>query len=181
MGSIKASDSAVRKQTIEKTVEAAVIDTPLGRLGLRLSDGALAAVDFLPSDAPLSYDGLSAEMTEIVGRFRRYFAGDAQAFDGLAISEEDGTPFQKDVWRALKAIPYGQTRSYAEIARQLNKPGASRAIGQANRRNPLPIVVPCHRVITADGGLGGYQGTQGLEVKRALLALESSKATPSRA
>lgn len=81
-----------------------------------------------------------------------------------------GTPFQKRVWNALMAIPYGETRSYKDIARYIGCPKGCRAVGQANGANPVPILVPCHRVISAGGGLGGYSG--GLEIKKALLRLE---------
>jgi O-6-methylguanine DNA methyltransferase len=82
-----------------------------------------------------------------------------------------GTRFHQDVWRALQEIPYGETRSYKEIAEAISNPKAVRAVGQANGRNPIPIVVPCHRVIRHDGGLGGFGG--GLHLKEQLLALEA--------
>ena len=82
-----------------------------------------------------------------------------------------GTPFQQSVWTLLQDIPYGETRSYAQIAAALGRPKAVRAVGQANGANPLPIIIPCHRVIQTDGSLGGYGG--GLAIKRALLALET--------
>ena len=83
----------------------------------------------------------------------------------------DGTPFQVKVWRAVAEIPYGQTRAYGEVARRIRRPNAVRAVGAANGQNPLPIVIPCHRVIGSNGSLTGYGG--GLPIKRALLALES--------
>jgi len=99
----------------------------------------------------------------------RYFAGSLRDF---AIPLDlQGTPFQKDVWRELLKIPYGETRSYGDIARALGKPGASRAVGRANGDNFVAVVVPCHRVIEAGGGLRGYGG--GLERKKRLLVLES--------
>jgi methylated-DNA-[protein]-cysteine S-methyltransferase len=98
-----------------------------------------------------------------------YFAGDRQTFD-LPLRPE-GTAFQLQVWRELCNIPYGATISYAELARRVGRPGAARAVGAANGRNPLPIVVPCHRVIGADGTLTGYGG--GLECKRRLLEHEA--------
>lgn len=98
-----------------------------------------------------------------------YFAGELRDFElDLAPS---GTPFQLQVWEALRAIPYGQTASYGEIARSVGQPGAARAVGGANNRNPLAIVVPCHRVIGSGGSLTGYGG--GLPRKRQLLALEA--------
>lgn len=97
-----------------------------------------------------------------------YFAGARRDFD-LPLAP-DGNPFQQRVWSLLRGIPYGQTRSYGELARHLGRPGAARAVGSANARNPLPIVVPCHRVIGADGTLTGYAG--GLRLKAFLLELE---------
>ena len=87
-----------------------------------------------------------------------------------------GTPFQMKVWQALREIPYGRTASYGEIARKIGSPGASRAVGGANHRNPLPIVIPCHRVIGANGRLVGFGG--GLEIKEALLRLERNHLSP---
>lgn len=97
-----------------------------------------------------------------------YFAGERTEFD-LAL-HPSGTPFQLKVWDALRTIPYGEVRSYGEIAEQIGKPGAARAVGLANGRNPISIIVPCHRVIGASGALTGYGG--GLERKQALLDLE---------
>ena len=110
----------------------------------------------------------SAALGEARRQLTEYFAGARRAFDlPLAAS---GTPFQRRVWEALRRIPYGETISYGELARRIGKPTASRAVGAANGRNPIAIVVPCHRVIGADGTLIGYGG--GLPVKEALLALE---------
>ena len=97
-----------------------------------------------------------------------YFAGELKLFDLTLVPE--GTEFQQRVWKRLLKIAYGKTVSYGEIAKKLGNPGASRAVGLANGRNPLPIVIPCHRVIGADGSLTGYGG--GMSIKRALLALE---------
>lgn len=104
-----------------------------------------------------------------------YFAGRLRVFD-LPL-DEGGTSFQRQVWQALRAIPYGRTCSYAELAAAVGRPRACRAVGNANGRNPLPIVTPCHRVIHADGGLGGYSA--GLAVKRFLLALERGVCLPA--
>ena len=97
-----------------------------------------------------------------------YSAGKRQAFD-LPVRLE-GTAFQTRVWQALSNIPFGETRSYQDIAREIGRPGASRAVGQANHHNPLAPIVPCHRVVNSTGGLGGYGG--GMELKRTLLELE---------
>lgn len=99
-----------------------------------------------------------------------YFAGKRREFD-LPL-DAHGTPFQKRVWNALRRIPYGETRSYGDIARAAGSPKGARAVGMANHNNPIGIVVPCHRVIASDGSLGGYGG--GLELKRRLLELEAA-------
>jgi O-6-methylguanine DNA methyltransferase len=100
-----------------------------------------------------------------------YFAGQRREFE-LALAPV-GTEFQLKVWNALRAIPYGAIRNYADIARAIGQPGAARAVGQANGCNPLPIVIPCHRVIASDGTIGGYSG--GLAIKHRLLALEGAE------
>ena len=115
-------------------------------------------------------------MHETTRQLRLYFAGELQIFN-LPL-EMVGTEFQKKVWAALVTIPYGETRSYTEIAVQIGAPRAVRAVGAANGRNPIPIVVPCHRVIGASGSLVGFGG--GLEWKRLLLDLEAKHAGRSR-
>jgi methylated-DNA-[protein]-cysteine S-methyltransferase len=124
--------------------------------------------------ASLEINGASAVASEehfknLVHRFQAYYSGQKATFpDKLDLGE--ATPFQRQVWEACREIPYGETKSYAWIARQTGKPGAARAAGQALGKNPLPIVVPCHRVLSSDGGLGGFTG--GLATKKRLLALE---------
>jgi methylated-DNA-[protein]-cysteine S-methyltransferase len=118
----------------------------------------------------------SRVMRETIRQLRLYFAGELQIFD-LPL-ELVGTEFQKKVWAALVTIPYGETRSYTQIAAQIDAPRAVRAVGAANGRNPIPIVVPCHRVIGASGSLVGFGG--GLERKRLLLDLEAKHAGRSR-
>lgn len=108
---------------------------------------------------------------EAVRQLEEYFRGDREQFD-LEL-EMAGTAFQRRVWEALLTIPYGQTRSYGEIARQIGAPGASRAVGLANGHNPIGIIVPCHRVIGANGKMTGYGG--GIERKELLLGLERSR------
>jgi methylated-DNA-[protein]-cysteine S-methyltransferase len=109
---------------------------------------------------------------EAVTRIREYFRGKPVDFeDKLDLSS--GTKFQKKVWASCRSIPYGQTRSYGWIARQIGKPGASRAVGNALGKNPIPIIIPCHRVLAADGGIGGFSG--GLSAKLRLLKLEGVK------
>ncbi|MFN0144354.1 MAG: methylated-DNA--[protein]-cysteine S-methyltransferase [Mycobacterium sp.] len=107
---------------------------------------------------------------DVVTQLNAYFAGTSTEFDiDLRL---DGTDFQRRVWSALQTIPHGQTRSYGQIAEQIGSPAASRAVGLANGRNPISIIVPCHRVIGSSGGLTGYGG--GIERKRTLLELEMS-------
>lgn len=110
----------------------------------------------------------SAPVREAVHQLNEYFSGKRRAFN-LAIAPA-GTEFQRQVWLALAQIPYGEVISYAELARAVGRPHAFRAVGQANGANPIPIIVPCHRVIAANGTIGGYGG--GLRTKRELLALE---------
>jgi methylated-DNA-[protein]-cysteine S-methyltransferase len=143
--------------------------TPIGPLTLIADDDGLRGVRFATERSRVS-DGDSAEpdhpvLVETVRQLDEYFAGERRQFD-LPLRPV-GTAFQLAAWRALRAIPYGRTVSYGEQARRLGHPGRARAVGAANGRNPLPIVVPCHRVIGADGSLTGFGG--GLEVKAWLL------------
>ncbi len=103
-------------------------------------------------------------------QLRQYFDGERDRFD-LELAPR-GSAFQQQVWRQLLDIPAGETRTYSEIARRLGRPGAARAVGRANATNPIPIIVPCHRVIGADGSLTGYAG--GLPIKRSLLEIEGA-------
>ena len=144
------------------------IDTPIGPLGLIASDRALLSVRF-HSQQPT--EGRSPVLDDARRELEEYFAGERVAFD-LAL-ELHGTDFQRECWLALASIPYGQTVSYGEQARRLGLgPDAARAVGAANGRNPLPIVLPCHRVIGADGSLTGFGG--GLPTKRFLLEHEGA-------
>jgi O-6-methylguanine DNA methyltransferase len=116
------------------------------------------------------FEDSSSPMCPFVSELEEYFAGQRREFTFPL--DLRGTDFQKACWQALLAIPYGETRTYADIARAVGKPTAFRAVGMANNRNPIAIVVPCHRVIASDGTLCGYGG--GLEVKRKLLELEGA-------
>ena len=148
------------------------VESPLGPILLAGTETGLRIVSFLSGDDPISPEGAWREepnaFAEAVRQIRAYFARELRSFT-LAL-EPYGTPFQLAVWEALRAIPYGKTLSYGELARRIGKPAAVRAVGAANGRNPLPLVVPCHRVIGADGSLTGYHG--GLAIKERLLALE---------
>ena len=126
---------------------------------------ALAELDLGQDTARVSFE----RFDETVSRIREFFRGKPVDFrDRLDLSA--GTEFQKKVWSSCRSIPYGQTRSYGWIAARIGQPGASRAVGNALSKNPIPIIIPCHRVLVADGGIGGFSG--GLEVKRQLLKLE---------
>ena len=146
------------------------IASPCGEL-IAISDGeSLTSLEF-PGRGP-SPSGATRDdgpFREVRAQLDAYFAGERRAFD-LPLAA-DGTPFQRDVWAALVAIPYGATTSYGELARAIGRPAAVRAVGAANGANPIAIVVPCHRVIGKDGTLTGYGG--GLPRKRLLLALEA--------
>jgi methylated-DNA-[protein]-cysteine S-methyltransferase len=155
----------------DSVISHAVIATPLGAMRVTTNGRAILAFEF---DAPeVSSEVLPPQARELVDALRRrvdaYFAGEHVVFD-LPLAPV-GTPFQSGVWDALRGIPYGETVSYAEIARRVGRPSAMRAVGAANGRNPIAILIPCHRVIGANGTLTGYGG--GLDRKQALLALEA--------
>ncbi|AJE43221.1 methylated-DNA--[protein]-cysteine S-methyltransferase [Streptomyces nodosus] len=153
-----------------------VIDSPYGPLTLVADDGALCGLYMVgqrhrppeetfgePDEEPFG---------ETIEQLRAYFEGELKDFTlELCLA---GTPFQRKVWEQLRLIPYGETRSYGELADALGNPGASRAVGLANGRNPIGIIVPCHRVVGANGSLTGYGG--GLDRKKRLLDFESSAA-----
>jgi methylated-DNA-[protein]-cysteine S-methyltransferase len=148
------------------------MESPVGALRL-VSDGqALTSLMFDPQHQPVGErDDAHPVLAEAVAQLEAYFAGDRKDFD-LPLAAA-GTPFQQRVWAALREIGYGETATYGEIARRLGMPpGASRAVGLANGRNPIAIVVPCHRVIGSNGKLTGYAG--GLDRKERLLSLEQS-------
>jgi len=153
------------------------INSPVGPLVLAASDAGLHALEFAASRHPVRRDASWREVANsdhhpVLRRAQdqldEYFAGARRVFE-LPLAPQ-GTAFQRQVWTTLAGIPYGQTISYAELARRVARPLASRAVGGANGRNPLSIVLPCHRVIGANGSLTGYGG--GLAVKQFLLRLE---------
>lgn len=144
------------------------ITTPLGEMTALEENGALTRLDF-GKNAPAGAEYQETELLkEVHKQITEYFSGTRHEF-ALPLAPH-GTAFQRKVWDALTAIPYGQTRSYRDIAIQADSPKATRAVGGANHRNPISIIVPCHRVIGANGSLTGYGG--GLDKKEALLALE---------
>jgi len=147
------------------------MDSPVGPLTLAGKDGRLMHLRMVDQTYEPRHGGWERDDTafpDAVEQLEAYFAGERREFD-LEL-EPVGTNFQRRVWEALLTIPYGETRSYGQIAEQIGSPGASRAVGLANGHNPIGIIVPCHRVIGANGSLTGYGG--GMDRKRALLELE---------
>jgi methylated-DNA-[protein]-cysteine S-methyltransferase len=151
-----------------------IVDLPIGAMTLVARDGILSGVYMDGHRRGPTPSGLGRRVARGFETVRRqleeYFAGDRRAFE--LETKPKGTPFQRRVWSELSTIPYGETRTYTEVARAIGEPTAVRAVAGANARNPLSVVVPCHRVIGRDGSLTGYAG--GLERKRFLLDFEDS-------
>ncbi|MFZ1177659.1 MAG: methylated-DNA--[protein]-cysteine S-methyltransferase [Mycobacterium sp.] len=156
-------------------IEYRTIDSPIGPLTLAGHDSVLTNLRMVDQTYEPSHAGWSSNpgaFNDAVEQLLAYFAGELTEF---AIEFDlGGTEFQQRVWKALLTIPYGETRSYGKIAEQIGAPGSARAVGLANGHNPIAIVVPCHRVIGANGSLTGYGG--GLDRKRTLLKLEKRRA-----
>ena len=164
------------------------LSTPLGPMTLTASDAAIVSLHFgeaVPAGSVLAGSELAGSelapdgevpplLRHAARELAEYFAGRRHRFT-LPLAPQ-GTPFQQRVWEALRSIPCGETRTYGQIARQIGRPGASRAVGMANNRNPIAILIPCHRVIGADGRLTGYAA--GIEVKARLLELERRPVHP---
>jgi methylated-DNA-[protein]-cysteine S-methyltransferase len=159
-----------------------VTSSPVGSLTLVASDDGLAGI-LWPAERPgrvrlpaATEDRRHPVLVETERQLKEYFAGRRRTF-ALTL-DVAGTAFQKKVWNALLTIPFGETRSYVQIARQIGRPTAARAVGAANGRNPVSIVAPCHRVVGATGTLTGFAG--GLAAKARLLALEGARQLPGR-
>jgi methylated-DNA-[protein]-cysteine S-methyltransferase len=158
------------------------VDSPVGRIVLMASGGRLTGLRFDSQGArPLvatedAHGPTSDVLADAALQLEEYFAGNRTRFD-LPLARA-GTAFEEEVWARVEQIPYGTTVSYGELAMRIGRPGAARAVGRANAHNPLPLFVPCHRVIGASGSLTGYGG--GLETKRYVLALESGCTSSSR-
>ena len=146
-----------------------VLSTPIGPLTLEGGDAGLAVIWFGERESPGAPRGEHPVLDLTRRQLEEYFAGERRTFD-LPLDVSAGTEFQREAWLALAAIPYGTTTTYGRQAERIGRPRAVRAVGAANGRNPLPVVLPCHRVVGASGGLTGFGG--GLDVKRALLDLE---------
>ena len=150
------------------------LDSPIGELLLAGDGERLQRLHIqggrLPGAVDEGWDRSDEPFAELCEQLDEYFAGDRREFD-VALDPDGGSDFERRVWEALSEIPYGETESYGELAARIDHPGHARAVGAANGRNPIAIVIPCHRVIGANGQLTGYAG--GLERKRLLLDLEA--------
>ena len=145
------------------------VESPLGPLTIAARDGAIVALRFGGS---ARWGPAGGVLDEAARQLDEYFAGARHAFD-LPLAPA-GTDFHRRVWQALRTIPWGCTRSYGAVASDLRPRTAARAVGGACKANPIPIIVPCHRVVAADGGLGGYSGGEGCDTKRRLLEHEAA-------
>jgi methylated-DNA-[protein]-cysteine S-methyltransferase len=144
-----------------------VVDSPIGELTLAVDETGLCRLNFGATDRPLDTDPL---LVEAAGQLKAYFAGELQEFT-LPLSVRGGSDFERAVWQQLTKIPYGEMQTYGEVARIVGDVGAARAVGTACNRNPIAIVVPCHRVVGAGGKMVGFGG--GIPTKRHLLELEA--------
>lgn len=152
----------------EQRIYGEIYESPVGALTILAGENGIQAIKF-GKDEKVKSTGKASEMTRrAVKELEEYFQGKRKEFTVPCVPE--GTDFQKRVWEALTRIPYGVTRTYKEIAVEIGNSRASRAVGMANNKNPVPIIIPCHRVIGSDGRLTGYAG--GLGVKEFLLNLE---------
>jgi len=148
-----------------------MFDTPLGPMAAGEEDGTLVRLWLPGQPTPRLMPHKTSLLAHTEGQILEYINGQRQVFD-LPLAPV-GTPFQQQVWAALRDIPFGTTESYGALARRIGRPGAARAVGAANHANPLPILIPCHRVVGSNGKLTGYAG--GLKLKQTLLALEGGK------
>lgn len=145
-------------------------DFPFGRFGVEEKEGAVTHLYLNPAGAVLPAEERETPLlAEAMRQLAEYFAGERREFELPLVPE--GTPFMRRVWAELVKVPYGATATYGEIAERIGNPGGSRAVGLANNRNPIAIIIPCHRIIGSSGKLVGYAG--GVELKERLLALES--------
>jgi methylated-DNA-[protein]-cysteine S-methyltransferase len=142
--------------------------SPVGVIEIKSDGKAITEINLLKDKSVDMQTSTNPVILETCRQLDEYFAGKRRTFD-LPLSPQ-GTPFQQTVWKQLQEIPYGQTVSYAQLAKAIRRPKACRAVGNANGKNPIPILIPCHRVIASDGGLGGF--ACGIEVKKQLLKTE---------
>lgn len=150
----------------------AYLSSPLGLIEVVCAESGISEINFVEEKRDTETSDQPSALSDCVTQLKEYFEGKRRKFT-VQLDMSRGTDFYREVWRLVAAIPYGRTRSYSDIAETLGRPLASRAVGMANGRNPLPIVIPCHRVIGKDGSLTGY--AYGLDLKEALLAIENPK------
>jgi len=173
MRSMPTMQSEQNKQTTQ--ILYTTMESPIGEL-LLVGDGETLSGLYMqdgrkPKRIAPDWTESATSFTDVKRQLEEYFAGERTTFEVKLAAE--GAPFEREVWHALEKIPFGETVSYGEIARRVGQPTAARAVGTANGRNPIAVIVPCHRVIGADGSLTGYGG--GLERKRLLLELEQGQ------
>ena len=156
---------------MEATTGEFTVETSLGSIKIRTKNNSLVSLSFSPATADLNPPPPPPQFRDLAKRLQQYCRGEKTGFQNIPVDLDSATEFRKKVWEATRSIPCGETRSYQWVAQQIRKPKAARAVGQALGKNPLPIIIPCHRVIAADGSIGGYNG--GVEMKRRLLNLES--------
>lgn len=166
----RSRDFAIGQFQVDDVMQSVVIETPIGPVGIESNDDWLTQVTF---QAQGKVGGIPRKgiLAETARQLDAYFSQRLREFD-LPLAPR-GTKFQLDVWNTLRKIPYGKTWSYADLAKRIGRPDAVRAVGAANGRNPLPIIIPCHRVIGSNGQLVGFGG--GLPIKRWLLELEQDR------
>jgi len=150
----------------------AYYSSPIGVLEVVCTEVGISEINFKQKPDKKASEVQPKILSDCIKQLDEYFAGRRKRFD-VPLDLRNGTDFYREVWRLVQSIPYGRTRSYSTIAETLGRPHASRAVGQANGRNPIPIIIPCHRVIGKNGGLTGY--AYGLEMKEALLSIENPK------
>jgi len=142
--------------------------SPVGILEIKTDSKAITEVSWLKNDPVTRLTSTNPIIKETCIQLDEYFAGKRQTFDLPLLPK--GTDFQQTVWKQLQEIPYGKTVSYSQVAKAINRPKACRAVGSANGKNPITLIIPCHRVIASNGGIGGY--ASGIEIKKQLLELE---------
>ena len=180
---MKSSQNALKPEGVKYCI----FETAWGKTGIAWSEQGLCALALPgPSESkiraailenfPQAAPGASKPISEVIRQIKRYFQGEKIKFQ-TRLDLFWATPFEAKVYKALLKIPYGETRSYADVAKAINNPGAARAVGMANARNRLPLIIPCHRVIAVDNRLGGFSGPGGVRLKEKLLTLEQAGKT----
>jgi methylated-DNA-[protein]-cysteine S-methyltransferase len=166
----KRKSTSPGSRSSSKAAHRDAVKTPVGWVRVSFSEGRIERITLGGRVRGITSPHRRSPVPELRRELDQYFSGNITSFSS-EINFPHGTPFEKKVWRALTLIPYGETRTYGWVARRIGHPGAHRAVGRACGRNPIPILVPCHRVIRSSGELGGFTG--GVGIKRKLLGLEN--------